>query len=184
MKRHTSWILAFLMIVGLLGFSAISLAEEGKWTRKTDMPTPRSSLSSSVVNGKIYVIGGARFGKSGGGRIGESLSTVEEYDPATDKWTKKADMPTARRSLSTSVINGKIYAIGGIGGRLIGGVNEGSSLSTVEEYDPVSDKWTKKTDMPTARRRLSTSVMSGRIYAIGGRNNEVLSTVEEYDPLD
>ncbi len=43
------------------------------------------------------------------------------------KWTKKADMPTARARLSTSAVNGKIYAIGGWKG--------GFALSTVEEYD-------------------------------------------------
>jgi hypothetical protein len=30
-----------------------------------------------------------------------------------DTWTTKADMPTARMFLSTSTVNGKIYAIGG-----------------------------------------------------------------------
>jgi hypothetical protein len=55
---------------------------------------------------------------------------VEEYDPATDTWTRKADMPTARDSLSTSVVNGKIYAIGGAMS------GDGVSLSIIEEYDP------------------------------------------------
>jgi len=31
------------------------------------------------------------------------------------KWTEKADMPTARAAFTTSVVNGKIYAIGGEG---------------------------------------------------------------------
>jgi N-acetylneuraminic acid mutarotase len=88
-------------------------------------------------------------------------------------WRKRADMPTARRSLSTSAVNGKIYAIGGYGP---------NRLSTVEEYDPVTDKWTKKADMPTARQGLSTSVLDGRIYAIGGWTGKRSSSVEEYDP--
>lgn len=72
------------------------------WTQQTDMPTVRSWVSTSVVDGKIYAIGGA------GG-----LRKVEEYDPATDTWTKKADMPTGRVFVATSVVDGKIYAIGG-----------------------------------------------------------------------
>ena len=39
------------------------------------MPTPRWGLSTSVVNGKIYAIGGTPNGL-------ESLRTVEVYDPA------------------------------------------------------------------------------------------------------
>jgi len=58
------------------------------------------------------------------------LKTMEEYDPITDTWTTKADMPTARWFFSTSALNGKIYAIGG-------SVRypPHDSISTVEEYD-------------------------------------------------
>jgi RNA polymerase sigma factor (sigma-70 family) len=146
-----------------------------KWTRKADIPTPRYFLSTGPVSGKIYAIGG------GVGDHGPFLSTVEVYDPVTDKWTKKADMPTARAASSAAVVNGKIYVIGGTHQRHAG--SDYTGLSVVEEYDPVTDKWTKKADMPTARFALATSVVSGRIYAIGGRDRSpYFSTVEEYDP--
>ena len=143
--------------------------EVGTWTKKADMPIARSCLSTNVINGKIYAIGG--------GADMNISSTVEEYDPATDTWTKKKDMPTARNSLSTSVVNGKIYAIGGLS-------TPTSSTSTVEEYDPTTDTWTKKASMPTARGVLSTSAVNGKIYAIGGMTGRPagLSTVEVYDP--
>jgi hypothetical protein len=85
------------------------------------MPTGRTYLSTSAVNGKIYAIGGLTTS-------GNHVSQMEEYDPATNTWTTKADMPTARSGLATSAVNGKIYAIGG----WVGG---GTTLSTVEEYD-------------------------------------------------
>jgi len=167
MKRHAVWILVFLLLSEMGDFSAISLAGGDTWTKKADMPTARWGLSTSVVNDKIYAIGGWKGG---------TLSTVEVYDPVTDKWTRKADMPTARMYFSTSVVNGKIYAIGG-------GIDRASAVSTVEEYDPVTDKWAKKANMPTARLALSTSVVDGKIYAIGGRKGGfALSTVEEYAP--
>ena len=99
------------------------------------------------------------------------------YDPVTDTWTKKADMPTSRGIFSASVGGGKIYAIGGM-------IFGGSTLLTVEEYNPVTDTWTKKTGMPTPRTA-ATAVVNGRIYAIGGVERfagRVLSTVEEFDP--
>ena len=153
MKGNFIWILTSLMLSGLLGMASMSLAVEDTWTTRADMPTARFGLSTSVVNGKIYAIGGERSA--------QPLSTVEEYDPATDTWTAKADMPTARYALSTSVVNGKIYAIGGA-------LNPNASFPTVEEYDPATDTWTKKADMPTARAVLSTSAVNGKIYAIGG----------------
>ncbi|MFQ6042248.1 MAG: hypothetical protein ACE5PV_15440 [Candidatus Poribacteria bacterium] len=48
------------MLIGVLSFSSISLAEEDKWTKKADMPTARADMRASVVDGKIYVIGGQR----------------------------------------------------------------------------------------------------------------------------
>lgn len=72
--------------------TAIVLGSDGSaraatWTQKANMPTARWGVSTSVVDGKIYAVGG-------GERRGP-FSTVEEYDPTTDTWTKKADMPTA-----------------------------------------------------------------------------------------
>jgi len=55
-----------------------------------------------------HAIGGIQ-----GGPPGPGISTVEAYDPETDTWEKKADIPTPRWGLSTSVVDGKIYAIGG-----------------------------------------------------------------------
>jgi len=149
------------------------------WTRKANMPTPRLALSTSVIDGRIYVIGGVV------GSLGApGLSTVEEYDPLTDTWTRKADMPTARGYLSTCVLNGNIYAIGGSPSNWTG-TSAVTVLSTVEGYDPLTDTWTIKPDMPTARDVPSTSVVDGKIYTIGG---SVIywpwtptSTVEEYD---
>ena len=152
------------------------------------MPTARSGFATCTVNGKIYAIGGEvdKFGDT-------SIATVEMYDPKTDTWTQKADMPTSRRT-STSVVDGKIYAIGGakIHKRRIGpGVGRDIiELPTVEMYDPATDTWTQKADMPTPRGT-STCVVDGKIYAIGGTafNNVKkkkpwrLDTVEVYDPV-
>ena len=152
-------------------------AEGNTWAKKTDMPTARDALYTCVVNGKIYAIGGRTVDEQGNDVV---IKTVEEYDPVKDNWTKKADMPTARCFLSTSVVDGKIYAIGGFSKYVW------NALSTVEVYDPVADTWMKCLDMPTRRGVLSTSVVNGKIYAIGGADIEgqpSLSTVEEYDPV-
>jgi len=133
------------------------------------MKTPRFGLTTSVVNGKIYAIGGAQGGPPG-------LRTVEEYDPVTDTWTTKSSMPTVRFSLSSSVVNGKIYVIGG-------GVPTGSRA--VEEYDPATDKWTRKASIQVGSYGISTSAVNGKVYAFGGTVAfpTVTPRVEEYDPV-
>ncbi len=72
-------------------------AEGGKWAKKADMPTARYCLSTSVVNGKIYAIGGTT-------NAIDSIPTVEEYDPAIDRWTKKAEMPIAKAGHTASTL--------------------------------------------------------------------------------
>jgi len=60
-----------------------------------------------VVDEKIYAFGGnARRG-------GAPTSTLTQYDPATDAWTVKDDMPVRMLGVATSVVGGRIYIIGG-----------------------------------------------------------------------
>ena len=106
----------------------------GSWSQVADMPTIRSAHSVNVVDGKIYAIGGFGFGGSNGQK---TLPAVEEYDPVTDSWTTRTSMPTARWGHSGSVVNGKIYTIGGSD-------NITNGITPVEEYDPATDTWTNE----------------------------------------
>ena len=154
------WLNSCRMKMALVGFLASIVLASGSakadviWTRKTDMPTTKFQLSTNVVRGKIYTIGG--WGPQ------YALTRVDEYNPATDTWTKKADMPTARGFTSANVVNEMIYVIGGDAAGNISGI------SAVEVYDPTTDTWTERTEHPTRRRWHSTSVVDGIIYVIGG----------------
>ena len=55
---------------------------------------------------------------------------------AGGEWTKKTNMPIPRQGLVTAVVNGNIYAIGGIGGWGLDPL-----VATVEAYDPRTDTW-------------------------------------------
>jgi N-acetylneuraminic acid mutarotase len=173
MKRYLTLVLA-LLAVGSLFTSPAILSDEGEWSRRADMPTIRGWFGTATVNGRIYAIGGIRP---------PNITTVEEYDPQTDTWTRKADMPTKRDGLSAIALNGKIYAIGGL---LEDWDTTGPVLPTVEEYNPATDTWTKKADMPYPRSDFSISVVNGKIYIFGGvaaQNWATLAAVEEYDPV-
>ena len=59
------------------------------------------------------------------------------------------------------------------------------SLSTVAvpSVDASEDSWTSMAELPTARSGLGVAVVDGKIYTIGGANQEGFSaTTEEYDP--
>jgi N-acetylneuraminic acid mutarotase len=146
------------------------------YTAKADMPTARCEISASVVDGKIYAIGGTTVAPWPG------LSKVEVYDPAADTWATKTRMPTARWAHCAGVVNGKIEVIGGA----IGELGEYIEYSVVEEYDPVTDTWITKTPMPYRRAAISSCVVDGAIYVMGGAFHQdglhILASVEKYNP--
>ncbi len=130
------------------------------------MPTARTALTSSVVNGKIYVLGGDN---SNG-----IFDIVDIFDPETNSWSAGPPMPTACLGLSSCVVNGEIYTIGGI---------NGGYLNTVEIFDPATNSWNFGLPMPSTRLDITSSVVSGKIYAIGGSTGKVVvGTVEIFDP--
>jgi len=161
-----------IMTAGLIGMTSVNLTAEGSWTRKADMPTARFGLTSSVVNGKIYAIGGATG-------PGADVRTVEEYDPATDSWTKKANMLTAVSWYSASVINDKIYAIGGgiTGVRSI--YSESNYyLKDFEEFTPPPSNITPKPNLfitfPKDNAKITSSInISGTASAYLGKIKSV-----------
>ena len=57
--------------------------------------------------------------------------------------------------------SGLIYAIGGLN-------STGGSISTVEVYDCIQDKWRIAESMMTTRSRVAVAVLQGKLYAIGG----------------
>jgi len=93
-------------------------------------------------------------------------------DAAEDAWATKAPMHVARSNLGVAVVDGKIYAIGGlVGNGVVTGVNE--------VYDPETDIWSSRKSMPTARAYFATAVYQGKVYCIGGAGGGVN---EVYDP--
>jgi N-acetylneuraminic acid mutarotase len=90
-----------------------------------------------------------------------------------NSWVTKTPLPQPD-ALRAAVVNGKIYAIGGV-------VNY--------EYDPVADNWTAKKPMPTARQYFGIAVYENKIYTIGGSwwdsdKGRIPSNANEvYDPL-
>jgi len=144
------------------------------WIKKSNMPTARQGLSANVVNGKIYAIGGGDISVYSDIK---TFSVVEEYDPVTNTWATKSQMPTARGFHSANVLDGKIYVIGGSSAAPYAG----TAILTVEVYDPATDTWTQKGNIPRRIGAGFTSVVHGKIYAFGGYGG--LEKVHEYDPV-
>ena len=69
-------------------------------------------------------------------------------------------MPTPRQGLHAVAIDGIIYAIGGL--------SNGTFVSTVEAYDPESNTWLTETSMPGPRYYGGSAVVADVAYVVGG----------------
>jgi N-acetylneuraminic acid mutarotase len=78
-----------------------------------------------------------------------------------------------RNGHTGSVVDEKCFAIGG-------GIIGDAHVTRVEEYDPQTNEWTEKDEMPTGRARPASSVANGKVYVFGG--SAIIDTVEAYTP--
>lgn len=125
------------------------------WTQKAPISNAVWGLRAAVVNGKIYVFGG---GNNPGGN-GTLFSTVEEYDPAVNRWALKSPMSEAKYNMAIAVFNDKIYIIGGTAGDV--------AFDTIDVYDPLTDTWTTKTPMPFHRHLKYFAQLGDKVYLFG-----------------
>jgi hypothetical protein len=121
--------------------------------------------ATSLVSGKVLVVGGYVFGTP------SAFATV--YDEGTNTFTNATPLATARgRHTATRLASGKVLVAGG----------EGASgvLASAEIYDPTTNAFTA-TAAPMANARAGHAAVllaDGRVLLVGGRT----ATAELYDP--
>ncbi|XP_067928140.1 kelch-like protein 18 isoform X1 [Watersipora subatra] len=104
---------------------------------------------------------------------GDSVSTVEVFNPLQSRWTKSVPMRTLRSRVGVSVLNGQLYAIGGYNGA--------ERLNTVEIFDPLDQKWKAVAPLSCPRSALGAAALDDKLYVCGGFDGiSSLDTVECY----
>lgn len=117
-------------------------ADPGTWSPASDVPKSKKwHATAFVIADKAYVAGG-NDGQ-------EDLDELSMYDADADTWTSKRSTSNesddsyddeytdvTRSSAAAFVLNNKAY--------LCTGTSGSSILSTVWEYEPTGDQWTKK----------------------------------------
>lgn len=120
----------------------------------------RDHCGGVVLGNTFYVVGGRVSGEK------NVRGTVLAMDlsKAKREWVElKGKMPTPRGSISTALVNGKIYTFGGEGNPVGNGI-----FDNVEVYDVKSDSWQVLPPMPRPRHGTAAAVVDGRIYIPGG----------------
>ena len=102
----------------------------------------------------MYAIGGRPLDPD------RNYAVVEAYDLATDRWTRKATMPSRRGGLAAAVLDGIIHTVGG--------ETRHAVFANHEVYDPVTDRWSVAPPLPMARHGLGAAALADKLYVIGG----------------
>ena len=119
---------------GSLGMERFSKAErfdtvENKWEEIASMRQDRECAFGVATEGKIFLAGGW------------VLNTCELYNISTNEWQLIGSLTIERMYARMVCLKGTLYVLGGLN-------NGGESQLTVECYDPIKNKWIKKTKIP------------------------------------
>ncbi len=173
----------------LLSFICTGMAQAQKWVKLAPFPEPAEEVLGAAAGGKMYVFAGLAPGW-------KPIGMVYEYDPASDKWAKKKQMPLLSHHVAITEYRGKIYVFGGI---VLpqSGPPSWVPIDNSWEYDPAADTWKALAPLPTKRGAANAVAVGDKIYVIGGFNtppgakdpgvhparpHRSVGTVEEYDP--
>lgn len=163
------------MLVGILAVATAgqAFAQGGTWETKASMPKGVVAAAGGVIDGKLYLVGGATT---------DATTVLQIYDPLTDTWAVGAPPLIVKPCyMVAGAIGGKLYVVGGA-------INCDSSSTTnvLQIYDPSTDAWSFGAPMPTARNQATGGVIDGKLYVAGGEQAcapcTSMDTVEVYDP--
>ena len=130
------------------------------WTEVAPLSCRRQECAAVVVQQTLYVIGGVVSELRNGSMYRHHDNSTECWTPKTNSWRKVASMHLSRSNHGVAVLNGKIYALGGVTGKLY--------LRSVECYDPMTNQWKTVAPMINSRSIFNAAVVDGKLYAIGG----------------
>jgi N-acetylneuraminic acid mutarotase len=123
------------------------------WLQKASFPGAGRELAAAFsIDNKGYLGSGSTYDTGY-----HALNDFWEYDAATDRWARKADIPGEGRIFASGFsLHGKGYIVGGK--RLFG-----SSFNESFQYDPVTDTWARKSDYPGLSSRVSM-LINNKVY--------------------
>ena len=127
-----------------------------EWKKAAALPFARVESPAAVVDGKLYLFGGFTEDL-------EASNQVDVYDPASDSWTRKKDMPTRLTHLNPAIDGNTIWFAGGFKGKHPGPVTD-----EVWKYDIASDTWTAGPPLPERRAGGGLAVVERKLHYFGG----------------
>jgi N-acetylneuraminic acid mutarotase len=136
-----------------------AFATRGTWTEGRAAPTPKMEAQSAVIAGKLFVFGG--FAGTSYGAPVEPMVSV--YDPATDRWSRAADLPLDVTHSNAVVVDGTVWMAGGYRG-----AHPGVTVANVLRYDIASDAWSAGPPLPVPIAAGTLALVGRTLHYVGG----------------
>jgi N-acetylneuraminic acid mutarotase len=114
---------------------------------------------------------------------GNTVTSENSYTVLPGGWIRKADVPFVDAPPNDARVDGIGFAIGNTGYIGLGTAN-GGAFSDLNAYDPITNKWTKKSSLPIGLQSAFSMVINGKAYVGTGdtRGQGYSNKVFEYDP--
>ena len=161
-----------VMVVGGLGNKEEWSVECEILDIKRNQWFPAASLPVFLFEARICVVAGRTF--IYGFNNHENARVLFEYDPKSDKFSKKAPLPRLRHIDSLAALENKMYGIT-------------DDVQSVIQYDSATDQWTRisaprKTHLDCAG--IIATARGKNILLCGGNTDECrIKTIEEFNTL-
>jgi N-acetylneuraminic acid mutarotase len=146
------------------------------WSARQPLPGPRAYLNGATpINGKIYVAGGARPLTP---PYIKTTRILFVYNPATNLWEKKADMPIPGMMGVQGAIGGLLYVYAYVD-------DPGADYHRFFRYNPATNTWTILPSPPRQHNEGIGGVIGGRFYLTsggGGATGSYTRSLHVYNP--
>ncbi|OXU20525.1 hypothetical protein TSAR_016816 [Trichomalopsis sarcophagae] len=137
----------------------------GTWESFTSNKKGSMFLSSAVLKGQLYTVGGEV----------SVPSSIDVYQPRANSWREICKMKTQRNFPRAVALADFLFICGGHDGK--------NYLNLVDRYCPETDEWKTMAPMNYNRYSFGAVACQGRIYLCGGYNESAyLTSIECYDP--
>ncbi|MDR0793772.1 MAG: hypothetical protein LBE82_10720, partial [Chitinophagaceae bacterium] len=153
----------------------------GSWTQMAPIPVGRGSAVAFSIGNKGYVGTGSTAPLIAAS--GTSLNDMWEYDPATNKWIKKAAVPGGARFAAIGFGIGNLGYVG-TGAIVDNAISPGTYAPAKDFYsfDPTqgdSGVWVQESSMINDKRYAAQSfVYNNQGYVVGGMNDGGKASVD------
>lgn len=127
------------------------------WDRHADSPIERFEAGTLPIDGELYCFGGF-FNQAI-----QAAVRVDAYDPLTDAWSRKADMPSPTTHVAFAREGRNVWLLGGFIGD-----NPGVATDEVWVYDVDLDSFTAGPSMPRPIAAGAAAVIGRDLHYYGG----------------